>query len=253
MYAVIRTGGKQYRVAENDVIRVEKLAGAAGEQVEFGEVLMLGNGADSDVGAPLVDGARVMATILDQARGPKIVVFKKKRRKNYRRTRGHRQDVTVLRVTDILPAGAKPTAKPAKAEEAPKKADKAKPAAKAEEAPKKAAKAEEAPKKVGKAEEAPKKVAKAAAKARPAKAVPDKPAKAKPAPVKAKDAPKKAAKAPAKAKPAAKKPTAAKKPATAKAKSKKASTSTRKSATTKASATARGPAKKGKGGAKEKK
>ncbi len=233
MYAVIRTGGKQYRVAENDVIRVEKLAGAAGEQVEFGEVLMLGNGADSDVGAPLVDGARVMATILDQARGPKIVVFKKKRRKNYRRTRGHRQDVTVLRVTDILPAGARPTAKPAKAEEAPKKADKAKPAAKAE--------------------EAPKKVAKAAAKARPAKAVPDKPAKAKSAPVKAKDAPKKAAKAPAKAKPAAKKPTAAKKPATAKAKSKKASTSTRKSATTKASATARGPAKKGKGGAKEKK
>ena len=243
MYAVIRTGGKQYRVAENDVIRVEKLAGAAGEQVEFGEVLMLGNGADSDVGAPLVDGARVMATILDQARGPKIVVFKKKRRKNYRRTRGHRQDVTVLRVTDILPAGAKPTAKPAKAKEAPKKADKAK----------LTAKAEEAPKKVAKAEEAPKKVAKAAAKARPAKAVPDKPAKAKPAPVKAKDAPKKAAKAPAKAKPAAKKPTAAKKPATAKAKSKKASTSTRKSATTKASATARGPAKKGKGGAKEKK
>ncbi len=233
MYAVIRTGGKQYRVAENDVIRVEKLAGAAGEQVEFGEVLMLGNGADSDVGAPLVDGARVMATILDQARGPKIVVFKKKRRKNYRRTRGHRQDVTVLRVTDILPAGARPTAKPAKAKEAPNKADKAKPAAKAE--------------------EAPKKVAKAAAKARPAKAVPDKPAKAKPAPVKAKDAPKKAAKAPAKAKPAAKKPTAAKKPATAKAKSKKASTSARKSATTKASATAKGPAKKGKGGAKEKK
>ena len=233
MYAVIRTGGKQYRVAENDVIRVEKLAGAAGEQVEFGEVLMLGNGADSDVGAPLVDGARVMATILDQARGPKIVVFKKKRRKNYRRTRGHRQDVTVLRVTDILPAGARPTAKPAKAKEAPNKADKAKPAAKAE--------------------EAPKKVAKAAAKARPAKAVPDKPAKAKSAPVKAKDAPKKAAKAPAKAKPAAKKPTAAKKPATAKAKSKKASTSARKSATTKASATAKGPAKKGKGGAKEKK
>ncbi len=233
MYAVIRTGGKQYRVAENDVIRVEKLAGAAGEQVEFGEVLMLGNGADSDVGAPLVDGARVMATILDQARGPKIVVFKKKRRKNYRRTRGHRQDVTVLRVTDILPAGARPTAKPAKAKEAPNKADKAKPATKAE--------------------EAPKKVANAAAKARPAKAVPDKPAKAKPAPVKAKDAPKKAAKAPAKAKPAAKKPTAAKKPATAKAKSKKASTSARKSATTKASATAKGPAKKGKGGAKEKK
>ncbi|MEE9250761.1 MAG: 50S ribosomal protein L21 [Alphaproteobacteria bacterium] len=222
MYAVIRTGGKQYRIAENDVIHVEKLAGAAGEQIELGEVLMLGNGADSEVGAPLVDGARVMATILDQARGPKIVVFKKKRRKTYRRTRGHRQDVTVLRVTDILPAGAKPTARPAKAKEAPKKLDKAKPAAKAEAAPK--------------------------AKAGPAKAAPT---KAKPAPAKAKAAPRKAAKAPAKAKPAAKKPAAAKKPV--KTKSKKPSTSARKSATIKASATAKGPAKKGKGGAKEKK
>ncbi len=237
MYAVIRTGGKQYRVAENDVIRVEKLAGAAGEALALDEVLMLGNGADLDLGAPLVDGARVMATILDQTRAPKIIVFKKKRRKNYRRKMGHRQDLTVLRITDILPAGAK--AKPVTVKEAPKKAEKteqaaAKPAAKATEAPKK-------------------------------------PVKAKAKPVKAKAAPKKAgkapAKAPAKAKTAAKKPAQARKPkqpAAAKdaakgtAKSAKSSASARKSdrirnsGTAKKSSASKGPARKAKGRSKEK-
>ena len=118
MYAIIHTGGKQYRVAKNDVIQVEKLPGAAGETIDFGEVLMLGDGAEATVGAPLVDGALVRATILEQARGPKIIVFKKKRRKNYRRKKGHRQDLTVLRITDIVPAGAK-AAKPAQAKPKP--------------------------------------------------------------------------------------------------------------------------------------
>jgi len=101
MYAVIRTGGKQYKVAKGDVLRVEKLAGDAGSDVTFGEVLMLAGEDGTTVGAPLVDGASVTATVLDQARNAKITVFKKKRRKNYRRKHGHRQPVTVLRVTDI--------------------------------------------------------------------------------------------------------------------------------------------------------
>ena len=111
MYAVIQTGGKQYRVAKGAVIKVEKLAAEAGATVELDRVLMIGNGADTTVGAPLVDGARVVATVLEQTRGDKILVFKKKRRKKYRRTQGHRQDLTVLRITDVLAAGAK-AAKP---------------------------------------------------------------------------------------------------------------------------------------------
>ncbi len=148
MYAVIRTGGKQYRVAKNDVIGVEKLPGAPGDRVEFGEVLMLGDGATTTLGAPLVEGARVEATILEQTRGPKIIVFKKKRRKHYRRKKGHRQDVTVLRITDIAAVEAKP-AKAKKADEPPaaaqpakaKKADKPPAAAK----PAKAKKADKPP------------------------------------------------------------------------------------------------------------
>jgi len=101
MYAIIRTGGKQYRVAESDVLKIEKLPGAAGETVAFGEVLMVGAGAEARVGAPLVEGARVTAEILEQARGPKIIVFKKQRRQNHRRKRGHRQDLTVVRITAI--------------------------------------------------------------------------------------------------------------------------------------------------------
>ena len=105
MYAVLKTGGKQYKVAVDDVIVVEKLAAEAGDSVDLDEVLMLGDGESSTVGRPLVSGARVTARVLEQKRSDKIIVFKKKRRKNYRRTRGHRQDVTVLRITDIHAAG----------------------------------------------------------------------------------------------------------------------------------------------------
>ena len=100
MYAVIRTGGKQYRVAPNEVVRVEKIEAEPGSTVEFDEVLLVG-GEETRVGRPLVEGAKVTATVLDQIKGPKIVIFKKKRRKNYRRKRGHRQQLTVLRVQDI--------------------------------------------------------------------------------------------------------------------------------------------------------
>ena len=101
MYAVIKTGGKQYRVAKNDVIRVEKIDAEAGSSVDLDEVLLVGGGDEARVGTPLVDGAKVTATVLEQIKGEKIVVFKKKRRKNYRRKKGHRQLLTVLRVTDI--------------------------------------------------------------------------------------------------------------------------------------------------------
>ncbi len=101
MYAVIRTGGKQYKVAAGDVIKVEKLAGAAGDAVTFDQVLALGDDGGLRVGTPVLDGASVSAELLEQTRGEKIIVFKKKRRKNYRRKRGHRQYLTVLRVTDI--------------------------------------------------------------------------------------------------------------------------------------------------------
>ena len=110
MYAVIRTGGKQYRVTENDVIQVEKLTAEKGSVVELADVMMIGDGGKTTVGAPLVAGAKVIADVVDQVRAAKILVFKKKRRKNYRRLRGHRQDLTVLRITDILPDGKKKAA-----------------------------------------------------------------------------------------------------------------------------------------------
>ena len=131
MFAVIRTGGKQYRVAPNDVIEVERLPGAAGDIIELGEVLMLGEGDKVTLGAPLVGGASVGASVLAQSRGDKVLVFKKKRRHNYRRKNGHRQDLTVLRITEILTDGQKPS----------KTAAEAAPAKKAKKAPvKKAAK-----------------------------------------------------------------------------------------------------------------
>ncbi|HAD24863.1 MAG TPA: 50S ribosomal protein L21 [Alphaproteobacteria bacterium] len=101
MYAVIKTGGKQYRVAKDDVIRVEKLTGEAGDSVALDQVLMVGEGDAVTVGAPLVDGASVTAEIVAQDRDPKILIFKKNRRHKYRRKNGHRQHKTVLRVTDI--------------------------------------------------------------------------------------------------------------------------------------------------------
>ena len=104
MYAVIKTGGKQYRVAAGDVIKVEKLDGEVGSNVDFDQVLMVG-GPDADsepkIGAPTVDGATVSAEVLEQGKGDKVLIFKKKRRHKYRRTRGHRQHQTVLRISDI--------------------------------------------------------------------------------------------------------------------------------------------------------
>jgi len=105
MFAVIRAGGKQYRVAKDDVISVEKLVGSEGASVTLDQVLMISNGKNATIGAPLVAGALVTATVLEQARAAKIIVFKKKRRKDYRRKAGHRQDLTVLRINDIRAAG----------------------------------------------------------------------------------------------------------------------------------------------------
>ena len=105
MYAVIKTGGKQYRVQAGDVLVVEKLDGDVGAQVAFNEVLMVGEGADVVVGAPLVEGAAVTATLIETRKGEKVKIFKKIRRQGYRRTRGHRQQETVLRVTSVA-AGA---------------------------------------------------------------------------------------------------------------------------------------------------
>ncbi len=113
--AVIRTGGKQYRVAANDVIKVERLAGDAGDQIVFGEVLAVTGGDTVAVGAPLVSGASVAARVIAQDRADKVMIFKKRRRHNYRRTKGHRQHLTVLRIEEILTGGAKP-ANPAKVE-----------------------------------------------------------------------------------------------------------------------------------------
>jgi len=124
MYAVIKTGGKQYRVSPGDVIVVEKLLGDAGAKVKLDQVLMVGeDGKDPEVGAPLLASAAVNCEVVDQSRADKIIVFKKKRRQGYKRTKGHRQDQTVLRVLDIngkgaVKAAAKKTAP--KKEEAPK-------------------------------------------------------------------------------------------------------------------------------------
>jgi large subunit ribosomal protein L21 len=138
MYAVIKTGGKQYRVQQGDVLRIEKLNAEVGKKVTFDNVLMLGEGADLKVGTDAAK-AKVSAVVTDGGRDKKIVVFKKKRRKNYRLTQGHRQDYTQVRITDVAATGGavkkaapKAEAKPktvAKAKAAPKKAE-TKPAAK---------------------------------------------------------------------------------------------------------------------------
>lgn len=107
MYAVIKTGGKQYRVQPGDVIVVEKLDGEAGANVKFGEVLMLGGDKGVTLGAPLIDGASVAATLVETRKGEKIKIFKKIRRQGYRRTNGHRQMESVLRITGIEGAGEK--------------------------------------------------------------------------------------------------------------------------------------------------
>jgi large subunit ribosomal protein L21 len=120
MFAVIKTGGKQYSVAADQTLEIAKIAGEAGEQVTFAEVLMLGGDTPS-LGAPLVSGASVVAEIVEHRRGPKIIIFKKRRRHNSRRRNGHRQDATLVRITEILTDGAKPSAKEVMADTSDKK------------------------------------------------------------------------------------------------------------------------------------
>lgn len=111
MFAVIKTGGKQYKVVADDVVKIEKLEGEAGTSVTFGDVLMVGEDGNVKVGAPFVDGATVVGEVVDQARDRKIIIFKKRRRQNSRRKNGHRQYFTTVKITDILTDGAKPAAK----------------------------------------------------------------------------------------------------------------------------------------------
>ena len=123
MYAVIKTGGKQYRVKPDDVLEIERLPGEAGDILEFDQVLMLSGDAGFEIGTPVVSGAIVAAELVEQTRGDKIKVFKKKRRKHYRRTMGHRQDLSQIRITEILTGGAKPSKKAAAKKKAPAKSE----------------------------------------------------------------------------------------------------------------------------------
>ena len=122
MFAVIKTGGKQYRVAAEAVLQIDKVKGDPGEIIQFGEVLLLG-GDEVKLGVPTIAGASVAAEVLEQGRGPKIIAFKKRRRKNSRRKRGHRQEFTLVRVTEILTDGAKPTKAAAPRTAKPKSAE----------------------------------------------------------------------------------------------------------------------------------
>ena len=172
MFAVIRTGGKQYRVAPNDIIEIEKIAGEPGDIVELADVILLGGEGGPKTGSPTIAGASVAAEVVEQKRADKIIVFKKKRRQGYRRTAGHRQMLTSVRITEILTDGKKPSK--AAAKPAPKKAE-AKPVEK------KAAARPEA--KTDEATPAAKPAAKAAAKkpaAKPAAKAPAKKPAAKP-------------------------------------------------------------------------
>jgi large subunit ribosomal protein L21 len=108
MFAVIKTGGKQYRVAEDQVLKIEKIKGEPGEIVQLGEVLMLG-GDQPQLGSPMVSGASVAVEVIEQGRGAKVIAFKKRRRKNSRRKRGHRQEFTLIRISEILTEGKSPT------------------------------------------------------------------------------------------------------------------------------------------------
>ncbi|MCH2553747.1 MAG: 50S ribosomal protein L21 [SAR116 cluster bacterium] len=152
MYALVRTGGQQYRVTKDDTILVDRIAADEGAEVILDDVVMLGDGDKVTIGTPRVEGAAVSATVISQTRGPKIIIFRRKRRKNHRRTQGHRQDLTLLKINAIAEDGKslKPKATPAK-----------KVAAKEEAAPKAAAKKAAAKKAAPKAEAkaAPKKAA----------------------------------------------------------------------------------------------
>jgi large subunit ribosomal protein L21 len=178
MYAVVQTGGKQYRVAAGDVVFVEKLPVEAGGEVELDRVLMIGDDSEPLLGAPLIEGARVAATVLDQTRADRILVFKKRRRHKYRRKQGHRQHLTVLRIEEIL----KPGAKRAKAKPAPEKVGAKKVGAKKEKAEAsdvKPAVKEAAPKAAPKKETAEKSEAKAKKAAPKSAEPPSKSAKSK--------------------------------------------------------------------------
>ncbi len=132
MFAVIKTGGKQYRVAADDVLKIEKVAGEVGEIVTIGSVLAFGEGENVTIGAPFVDGASVAAEVVEQGKAPTVIAFKKRRRQNSRRTRGHRQLLTTVRISEILTDGAKPSKKAAAKKEAPKAETKKDEAPKAE-------------------------------------------------------------------------------------------------------------------------
>jgi large subunit ribosomal protein L21 len=175
MFAVIKTGGRQYRVVPNDVLEIGKIAGDVGTIVQLGEVLVVG-GDTPVLGMPTVAGASVAAEVLDHKRGPKVIAFKKRRRKNSRRKRGYRDEITVLRITEILTDNAKPTVGPR-----PKKEKvAAAPAAEGDDAaPKK-----KAPARKPAAKASTKAAAKPAAKKAPAKKAPAKKAAAKKAPAK---------------------------------------------------------------------
>jgi len=166
MFAVIKTGGRQYRVVPDDVLEIGKIAGDVGTIVQLGEVLVLG-GDTPTLGTPSVAGASVAAEVLQHKRGPKVIAFKKRRRKNSRRKRGYRDEITVLRITEILADNAKPSIGPR-----PKKEKVAKPADDGDEAPK-AAKKAAAPKKPA-AKAAAKPRAKASDSKAPAKKAPAK-------------------------------------------------------------------------------
>jgi len=186
---LVRTGGKQYRVAKDDTILVERIAADEGAEVILDDIVMLGDGDKVTIGTPRVEGAAVSATVVRQTRGPKIIIFRRKRRKNHRRTQGHRQDLTLLKINAIAEDGKSLKPKAAPAKKAAAKADAApKAAAKKAAAPKAAA-----PKAAAKKAAAPKAEAKAAPKKAAAKKAPAKKATAKKATAK-KAAAKKAAK-----------------------------------------------------------
>jgi large subunit ribosomal protein L21 len=152
MYAVVKTGGKQYRVAKDDKILVEHIDAEEGQTITLDKVMMLGDGDKVTIGAPVVENASVEAEVLSQTRGPKLIIFRRKRRKNHRRIQGHRQDLTLLKITDISSSGKKAAApkaavKKADAPKAEAKAEPKKPAAKKASAKKPAAKKAAAKKK----------------------------------------------------------------------------------------------------------
>ena len=169
MYALVKTGGKQYRVEKDDTILVERIAAEEGAEVILNDIVMLGDGDKVTIGTPTVDGAAVSATVVSQTRGPKIIIFRRKRRKNHRRTQGHRQDLTLLKINDIAEDAKKlAPVKPAAKKAAPKTDAATKPAAKKAAAKKAAPKADAATKPVAKKAAAKKAAPKAAAAKKPA-------------------------------------------------------------------------------------